>query len=110
MDTDKQDTEEARWAVVELMGHVRYGGLVSADNILSTPMLRVDVPQPNGEMATQLVNPSSIYRLTFCEEQIARAAAKQGYSRPIDEWQLRHLLPEPDDEPEEDLGPYDDSY
>ena len=81
------------WAVVELMGHVRYGGLVSKDSQLGTPLIRVDIPQEDGSFVSQLVNPSAIYRLTMCEEAIARAAARHGDHKPMDQWTLRHLLP-----------------
>lgn len=103
-----------QWAVIELMGHVRYGGLVSKDNQFGTAMLRVDVPTGEKGFATQLVNPQSIYRLTLCEESIARAAAKSGQHVPMQRWELQQhglALPEgeqtysdqsmsnPDDEP-----------
>jgi hypothetical protein len=84
-----------QWAVIELMGHVRYGGLVSKDNQFGTAMLCVDVPQENGSFVTQLVNPTSIYRLTICSESIGRAAAKAGVSLPMRSWELEMLpLPE----------------
>ncbi len=87
---------QPQWAVVELMGHVRYGGQVSKDNALGTAMLRVDVPQKDGSFVSQLINPASIYRITFCAEPIARAAAISGVSKPMQQWEMRHLLPEPD--------------
>lgn len=94
--SDASATESApQWAVIELMGHVRYGGLVSKDNALGTAMLRVDVPQADGSFVSQLVNPSSIYRITFCAEAIARVAAKQGDAKPMQSWDLKHLLPAP---------------
>jgi hypothetical protein len=83
-------TEAPQWAVIELMGHIRYGGQVSKDNQLGTAMLRVDVPQGDS-MITQLINPSSIYRLTMCSEEIARAAAKAGDPKPMGTWELKHL-------------------
>lgn len=84
-----------QWAIIELMGHVRYGGQVSKDNQFGTAMLRVDVPQADGSMVSQLVNPASIYRVTMCAEPIARAAAAAGESRPMNQWELQHLLPPP---------------
>lgn len=99
-----QTTEqEPAWAVIELMGHIRYGGLVSKDTQLGTPLLRVEVPQKDGSMVSQLVNPSSIYRITMCSEELARAAAAQGDPRPMNQWELRHMLPEPDDIEDDDI-------
>lgn len=90
------ETESPQWAVIELMGHVRYGGQVSKDSQFGTAMLRVDVPQADGSFVSQLVNPTSIYRITMCSEEIARLAAKQGDSKPLSQWDVRHLLPEPE--------------
>jgi hypothetical protein len=83
------------WAVIELMGHVRYGGLVSRDSQLGTGMLRCEVPTKNG-LVTQFINPSSIYRLTICSEAIARLAAAAGDPSPLRAWELSGInsLPE----------------
>jgi len=85
------DENKPRWAIVELMGHVRYGGLVSKDTMLGTAMLRIDVPTNATEFATQLINPASLYRLTFSTEALARLAAKSGQQRPIDEWEIESI-------------------
>lgn len=95
------------WAIVELMGHVRYGGLVSKDTLFSTPLIRVDVPQPDGSFISQLVNPSSIYRLTMCAEPLARTAAAAGNSSPMHIWEVKHLLPDKPQPPEEPDDDYD---
>lgn len=87
------DENQIQWAIVELMGHSRTGGKVSKDTTLGTALLRLDVPVANGEFATQLINPSSIYRLTFCAEAIARVAAEGGSNKPVHEYEVRHLLP-----------------
>lgn len=107
METEQSNTPQ--WAVIELMGHNRYGGLVSKDNHLGTAMLRVDVPAKDGSFISQLINPASIYRITFCEEKIARAAAESGQVKPFEQWELRQLLPAPESpEAEEDLPQTDD--
>lgn len=96
---NSQNNEAPQWAIIELMGHVRYGGQVSKDNQLGTSMLRVDVPNEEGGFITQLVNPSSIYRITMCDEALARAAAQAGVSKPMSAWELRAALPESQDQP-----------
>jgi hypothetical protein len=103
-DTTAPAADAPQWAILELMGHIRYGGQVSKDTQFCTPMLRVEVPQPDGKsFVSQLVNPSSIYRLTFCSEEIARYAAKQGQSAPMQAWELRHLgLPDGDEDNTQD--------
>ena len=87
------------WAIIELMGHVRTGGLVSKDTSLGTPLLRVDVPQKDGSSITQFVNPSSIYRLTIASEELSRAAALDSLSLPLSKFEIRHLLPAPEPTP-----------
>lgn len=84
-----EENNAPQWAIVELMGHVRTGGLVSKDTMLSTPLLRVDVPIDAGDaFVTQLVNPSSIYRMTMCSEDLARAAAKLSNPMPLHSWEM----------------------
>lgn len=96
MQTDTTENNQPMWAILELMGHVKTGALLSKDTQLGTAMLRADVPQADGTNVTQLVNPSSIYRITFCSEEIARACAKSCTSKPMESWELRHLLPPPE--------------
>ncbi|MBK1884134.1 hypothetical protein JIN85_17065 [Luteolibacter pohnpeiensis] len=90
---NQESTDAPQWAVIELMGHVRYGGLVSKDNQFGTALLRVEVPQHDGSFVSQLVNPSSLYRVTICSEDIARQAALAGNFTPLNAWDVRHLLP-----------------
>jgi hypothetical protein len=97
------EIQPPQWAIIELMGHVRYGGQVSKDTQLGTAMLRVDVPMPDGSTVSQLVNPASLYRITFCAEALAREAAKQGDPRPMHQWEVSHLLPAPKADPQRDL-------
>ena len=98
MSTDQLTNGEAQpvWAIIELMGHVKYGGQVSKDHQFGTAMLRVDVPQADGTFVSQLVNPSSLYRLTICSEELARAAAEGGRMKPMESWEVKHLLPPPE--------------
>jgi len=94
-----------KWAVVELMGRVRYGGRVSEDTLLGTAMLRVDVPSPTGDgYVSQLINPASIYRLTFCSEELARAAARGNAHEPLHSWDLSRVgLPYREDDDDDDV-------
>lgn len=101
MQTESNTVEAPQWAIIELMGHVRYGGQVSKDNQFCTAMLRVDVPQEDGSFVSQLVNPASIYRITMCSEEIARVAAKQGDCKPLHSWDVKHLIPQRADEDED---------
>lgn len=78
------------WAIVELMGHVRMAGRVSEAPMFGTALLRVDIP--NGDSyTTQFASGGSIYRLTPCSEEVARAVAHGGQAAPIEPWELRRL-------------------
>lgn len=86
---------EASWAILELMGHVKTGALISKDTQFGTALLRAEVPQKDGSFVTQLINPSSLYRVTICSEELARACAFSSTSTPMNSWELKHLMPTP---------------
>lgn len=79
------------WAVVEIMGHKRFAGLVTEQAVGGASFLRIDVPQltlPTGETLagfTKLFGASSIYCISPCTEGTARAFAQsiraEGFSR-----------------------------
>ena len=52
------------------------------------------MPVSATEFATQYINPQSIYRMTVCDEVLARAAASGGRHAPVNSWEVRHLLGE----------------
>lgn len=94
---DTPATERPKmWAVLELMGKVRTGGLVSEEVRFGATLGRIEIPQEDGSFVTQLFGGSSVYRLTPCTEEIARYAAKRGNHEPVSTWELkRALLPAP---------------
>jgi hypothetical protein len=73
-----------KWAVVEVMGHLQLAGKVSEENLFGTVLMRVDVPdetQADG-FYTRYFGGSSIYSLTPCTEEVARAVAAQRTRKP----------------------------
>lgn len=70
------------YAIVELMGHQQLAGLVSEELVAGVPMLRVDVPAPDGEEAgfTRFYGAKSLYAITPCPEEDVRAFVE--YYRP----------------------------
>lgn len=80
------------WAILELMGHVKLGGFVTEEERFGTKVGRIDIPGPNDSMTTQYFGGSSLYRMTPCTEDVARAYAEQNQPRPVWLFQLR--LPE----------------
>ncbi len=61
------------YAIVELMGHKRLCGRLQTS--LTPNLLQLDVPVEGGFM-TQLINTSSIYRVSIVDEQTVREYAK----------------------------------
>lgn len=77
------------WAVVELMGHIKTAGMVSEETHFGTVMLRLDIPATDSKPAhTEFYGGSAIYRLTPCDEQIARMVLAQTFQAPIVHFQL----------------------
>ena len=77
-----------KWAIVELMGHVKMAGKVTEEELFGSKMGRIDIPNAEG-FVTQFFSGSSVYRLTPCTEPIARAAAQNMRNhQPVSEWDL----------------------
>lgn len=72
------------WAVVEIMGHVRYAGQVSEQTIGGCAFVRIDVPKIAEQPAfTKLFGAGAIYSITPCSEEVAREAAFRFAARPL---------------------------
>lgn len=91
--TTADETPE-QWAVLELMGHIKYGGRIILNSELPS-LIRIEVPRPDGTSITQFVNPSSIYRITMTDKALATAAAVSGNPMPFQQWELRDLIQGP---------------
>jgi hypothetical protein len=97
--------EQSYWAVIELMGHVRIAGRVSEVERYGSKVGRIDVPQADGTFVTQFFGGASLYRETAVTEEVARAVAAQGMSRPTWAWGLdRPALPAPSETDDERKG------
>lgn len=103
------------WAVVELMGHVKSAGQVNEESHFGTVLLRLDVPEVDGMPArTEFYGGTAIYRLTPCDEQVARLVLKQNRQVPVVILELprpqfgQSSLPFEEDELEEHFSEDDD--
>ena len=77
-----------QWCIVELFGHQRFAGHLSQAD-WPPGFGRLEIPATDGHDAvTQLVNPSSIYRLTPTTEAIATAVAASCRPAPVHRWEL----------------------
>lgn len=80
------------WAIVELMGHAVLAGYVTQESIAGTAMLRIDVPEVEGQSAfTKYQSGGSIYGITPTTEESARTAANNIKVRPVQLW----IVPSP---------------
>jgi hypothetical protein len=77
------------WAILELMGHRRLAGYVTATELAAHGMLRIDIPtaEPGG-CITQYYSPSSMYALSPTTEELARAVATRNRPEPVHVFEL----------------------
>lgn len=78
---------ELAWAVVELMGHVRMAGLLTEEERFGAKLGRLDVPKGDG-FVTTFFGGQSVYRITPCTEEAARAVAAHNQPSPVHTWEL----------------------
>ncbi len=103
----EQAAKFEEWALLELFGHQRLAGKVTEATIAGGAFVRVDVPDAKGRIIlTKYLNPSAIYGISPCDENVAVAAAQRIESAPIQRYQLEQLattraLPYEDSEDED---------
>ena len=78
------------WAIVEVMGHRRFAGLVGEKVIGGQSFVRIDIPEcgPDKPAFTKLFGGASIYCISPVSEQLARIAAARSYVPPVSEYDL----------------------
>jgi hypothetical protein len=107
---DRETTLEM-WGVAELMGHRRLAGRLTEQTVAGAVFLRIDVPQADGAMLTQLYSASAIYCITPTDEATARAVAAHHQPEPIYRYELlpagaaRSVAPFSED-PSDDGSPF----
>ena len=112
METQRDSIEG--WAVLEILGHRRLGGYLREQQIAGAGFLRIDIPGPDGAAVTQFYSSASVYGITPCSEEAARAVALANQPAPVSPWEIRQArsLPAALEAPYDDtLGEeYDDDY
>lgn len=78
----------SQWCIVELMGHVRMAGLLTEAEHFGAKLGRLDIPQPDGTLATTFFGGASVYRISPTTEAIARAVALLDRPAPVHHWEL----------------------
>ena len=69
---NRGELKTAQYAIVEMMGYKRLCGRLSQG---IAGLLQLDVPVEGG-FVTQMINPASVYRMTFVDEAVVRDYAK----------------------------------
>lgn len=69
----KGEMRISQWAIVEMMGYKQLAGRLSQG---IAGLLQLDIPVEGG-MVTQMINPNSIYRVTYVDEAVVRASSKR---------------------------------
>jgi hypothetical protein len=93
MDEDKRFEH---WCIVEVMGHTTYAGFVTEQEIGGGSFIRVDVPGTSDTQPfTKLLGHGSIYCITPCDEETARAWALKTVARAFDTYRAP-VLPAPE--------------
>lgn len=84
----------AEWALVELMGHQRIVGYATEQNIAGAAMLRVDVPDAEGNTRfTRFYGNSAIYAINPISREAALQLASKVDAEPVKSWDLPALHP-----------------
>jgi hypothetical protein len=101
------------WAIVEMLGHRQLAGRVTEQTIAGVGFLRVDVPRKDGAEVTKLISPKSVYALTPCTEEVARACAVELLGvEPVKPASWQRQLPASQQDDDQDDGydpePYED--
>lgn len=86
-DVAHEELKDLGWAVLELMGHRRLGGLVREDLFAGSKVIRIEIPDGDG-FTTQFYGGGSLYALTPTTEEIARAVAARNQPAPVHRWEL----------------------
>jgi hypothetical protein len=78
--------DDGRFAIVELMGHRRFGAKVSTVEEFGVKLMRAEVLEPvDGAVVVQLIHPQAVYAVTLCTEAQARGLNTR--------WALQSALP-----------------
>jgi len=112
----EQQSKFEGWAIVEVMGHNAFQGFVTTESFGGTVLFRVDVPEIPQQTTeagtreavpafTKLIGAGSIYCITPCTEDTAKAARLSSVYRPLIPLDVVKALPpgrDPDDDDDSD--------
>jgi hypothetical protein len=81
------------YCIVELFGHAKIAGRCTEQNIAGANMLRVDVPETDGQPAfTRFFESAAIYAINPVDETTCKHIAGQLQIKPIEAWNVSDVL------------------
>jgi hypothetical protein len=87
---DEQGTQPQTWAIIDMAGHQRVAGCISAEVVAGVQLMRVDVPEVKRATGDNLrpafhfyLGEVAIYRVSLTDETTARAAAEWLGAMPV---------------------------
>lgn len=83
------------WALLELFGHQKICGRVTATSLGGASFIRIDVPDENGKQGyTRFFSPQAVYSITPMIETSARAIIRTGLNpEMISRYDVTRMLP-----------------
>lgn len=83
------------WALLELFGHQKICGRVTADSLGGASFIRIDVPEENAKQGyTRYFSPQAVYSITPMTESTARAVIRTGLNpEMISRYDVTRMLP-----------------
>lgn len=87
------DEKFETYAILEIMGHQKYAGLVTEKTIGGTAFVRVDVPEIDGRPAfSKLFGAGSIFCITPVSKEVAEATAAGLRQAPLNTWDFPEAM------------------
>jgi hypothetical protein len=84
--TDKPNPilDRGTWVILELFGHKVVAGLLTKDESLGAPLIRMDIPETTGYPEfTRHYHPNAIYSVSYVSEETARLTAEELQENPV---------------------------
>ena len=89
------DSQFDEWALLELFGHTKICGRVTASAIGGASFVRIDVPEVAGKQGyTRYFSPQAIYSITPMTRETAMSVIKTGLNpEMISRYDVKRMLP-----------------
>ena len=86
----------AHWAIIQVFGHEQYAGHVTTEQIGGTSMIKLTVPDVEGEFPlpgfTKYINISSVFDITPVAEEYAKAMVRRLKKHPVTGYEHQQII------------------